>query len=310
MRVCPRIVVVSFVMSGCLLLSSLGTAGAGATVQEKALQVAVAPMMSPTDTFSSYNRLLLYLGQQLGRELNFVQRKTHAEVGELLRQGKLDMAFICSGPYALDGADPQSLLAMPVVQGATTYHSYIIVQRDNPAKSLNELRGASFAFTDPDSNTGYLSAVYMLRLMDSEPRTFFRETMFTHSHDNSILAVRRGLVDGAAVNSLIWDFYAAKKPQLTANIRVLAQSPPFAMPPVVVSSKMNPELRAALRGLLLRLHEDPQGRALLDELRIDRFVEPEDHWYTTIREMGSTLRLTPAAPSPLPTGQAHGQIVP
>lgn len=305
-----------FILVWCLTFCAREVFATGATPPPKALRVAVAPMMSPTDTFSSYNRLLKYLGRELGRELDFVQRKTHAEVGEMLRQGKLDMAFICSGPYALDDPDSRSLLAMPVVQGATTYHSYIIVSGDSKAQSLADLRGASFAFTDPDSNTGYLSAVYMLHQLHSEPRTFFRETIFTHSHDNSILAVRRGLVDGAAVNSLIWDFYAAKRPDLTANIRVLDKSPPFAMPPVVVSSRMDPDLMEALRRILLHMHETAQGKALLDELRIDRFVQPDDGWYATIRHIGDTLNKKPQASEPdpaaplTPAGKNHGQTVP
>ena len=52
------------------------------------LRVAVAPMMSPSDTFESYCRLLQYLGSKLGMELEFVQRKTHAEVRDLLHSNK------------------------------------------------------------------------------------------------------------------------------------------------------------------------------------------------------------------------------
>lgn len=254
------------------------------------LRVAVAPMMSPRDTFSSYFELLHYLGAQLGMEIDFVQRKTHAEVRDLLQSGSIDMAFICSSPYALADAEAgQTLLAMPVVHGATTYQSYIIVNAASPARSLADLRGGVFAFTDPDSNTGYLNTLYMLQQAGAKPETFFRSTMFTHSHDNSILAVARGLVDAASVNSLVWDYYAEKRPATTRQTRILCKSGAFAMPPVVTSAKVSPEKREAILNVLLQLHKSEQGRALLTALRIDRFIVPEDAWYADIRRVAKEV---------------------
>ncbi|MBB5143171.1 phosphonate transport system substrate-binding protein [Desulfovibrio intestinalis] len=275
---------------------------AATTASGQKLRVAVAPMMSPSDTFASYFRLLQYLGSQLGMELEFVQRKTHAEVRELLHSNSIDMAFICSGPYALDTTDTgQNLLAMPVVQGESTYQSYVIVHASSQAKSLNDLSDKTFAFTDPDSNTGYLNPVFLLRQAGYAPESFFRSTIFTHSHDNSILAVARGLVDAAAVNSLVWDYSEARRPELTGKTKVLVKSGAFAIPPVVTSAGMDDSRRNKIRDILLHMHENPQGRAMLQELRIDRFVVPEDAWYANVRHM--------AAPS-FSEGPAHGQALP
>lgn len=270
----------------CPFSTAMGQDEALPHAPEQRLKVAVAPMMSPRDTFSSYFQLLHYLGGKLGMDIDFVQRKTHAEVRDLLQSGNIDMAFICSGPYALADADAgQDLLAMPVVHGATTYQSYIIVNAASPAHSLADLRGGTFAFTDPDSNTGYLNALYLLHQAGAKPETFFRSTMFTHSHDNSILAVTRGLVDAAAVNSMVWDYYAEKRPAVTAKTRILVKSGAFAMPPVVTSAKVPAEKREAIRNVLLHLHESAQGRAMLQALRIDRFIVPEDAWYASIRRV-------------------------
>lgn len=266
------------------------------------LRVAVAPMMSPSDTFASYFRLLQYLGSKLGMELEFVQRKTHAEVRDLLHSNSIDMAFICSGPYALDTVDTgQNLLAMPVVQGESTYQSYVIVHATSQAKSLDDLRGKSFAFTDPDSNTGYLSPVFLLRQAGQSPESFFSSTIFTHSHDNSILAVARGLVDAAAVNSLVWDYSEARRPEITGKTRVLVKSGTFAIPPVVTAAGMDNSKRDKIRDILLHMHESPEGRAMLQELRIDRFVVPEDAWYANVRRMAAPLS---------PEGPSHGQTLP
>ena len=67
---------------------------------ENAIQVAIAAMISPKETLSTYQQLLEYLGKAMGRPLQLVQRKTYGEVNALLGSGEVDMAFICSGPYA------------------------------------------------------------------------------------------------------------------------------------------------------------------------------------------------------------------
>ena len=100
------------------------------------LRVAVAAMISPKETFDLYRQLLAYLGRKLGKDLEFVQRKTYGEIDELLRKGEIDLAFICSGPYVAGrekfGFEP---LAVPEVHGSHFYHSYLIVNKESPYSS-------------------------------------------------------------------------------------------------------------------------------------------------------------------------------
>lgn len=286
-----------------LLLPALGCDGGGAKTVDfsktmqvaqpeapaentRKLRMAVAAMISPKDTFEIYRQLLTYISGQMGAELEFVQRKTYAEVNELLQQGAVDVAFICSGPYA-SGKQKYGLelLATPEVRGSHFYHSYLIVGKDSPYKDLADLKGRSFAFTDPDSNTGRFVPLFWLSQLGQKPETFFSKTTYTYSHDNSILAVARGLVDAAAVDSLIWEFYARTNPEHTAKTRIIKRSEGFGIPPVVASGQLDREDKDRLKSILLAMHESTEGRRILAELSIDRFVVPSEEWYVSIREL-------------------------
>lgn len=258
---------------------------------EGVLRVAVAAMISPKETENSYFDLLRLIGQRLGREVQFVQRKTYAEVNELLARREIDMAFVCSGPY-VEGHERfgMELVAVPVVHGATVYHSYFLVGRESTIQDLEGLGGKRFAFTDPGSNTGYLVPRYVLRRRGESPESFFSETIFTHSHDNSIKAVADGLVDGAAVDSLIWEFMNATSPVDTSRTRIIDKSPPYGIPPVVVHPGLDPDLKQRLRELFLHLHEDPDARLLLAHLQIERFVAGDDAMYDSVRQMQRELK--------------------
>lgn len=296
------------ILSLLLLLPALGCDGSGSktvdfskTVQVaqpvspqgagRTLRMAVAAMISPKDTFDLYRQLLLHISGEMGADLEFVQRKTYAEINELLQQGAVDVAFVCSGPYA-SGKQKYGLelLATPEVRGSHFYHSYLIVGKDSPYRALPDLKGRSFAFTDPDSNTGRFVPLFWLSQLGQRPEGFFSKTTYTYSHDNSILAVARGLVDGAAVDSLIWEFYARTNPEHTAKTRIIRRSEAFGIPPVVASGHLDREDKDRLRDILFTMHEKPEGREILAKLSIDRFIAPSEEWYVSIRDLERKMR--------------------
>ena len=250
------------------------------------LRIAVGGMITPKEGFGYYKQFLDYIGEKLGRGVDFVDRENYAEINALVKSGKVDVAFVCGGPY-VDGhaAFGMELLAAPQAYNGTVYYAYIIVPADSPAKSLQDLRGKSFAFTDPLSNSGKLAPTYMLARAGQSPKSFFSKVIYTRSHDKSIKAVAEKLVDGAAVDSLIWEYDNLKNPEFTAMTRVIEKSPPYGIPPVVVRPGMDPQLKKQIRDIFLNAHKDEKGRAILKKMMIDRFVPPDDHAYDSIREM-------------------------
>lgn len=250
------------------------------------LRVAVAAMISPKETFIYYQELLDYIGRKSGSTIQLIQRKTYDEVNQLFFEEQIELAFICTGPYAVfrDKYGFEAL-ATPQVRGQPFYQSYLIVQQERPYRDLEDLRGAIFAFTDPDSNTGALVPRYWLTEMGETPESFFKKTIFTYSHDNSIMAVAKGLVDAATVDGHQWEYFQRFNPAYTYRTRVIRKSQPFGGPPVVASARLPAELKSTLRGLLLSMHQDEEGREILEKLLIDRFVAPEEEWYEPVRAM-------------------------
>lgn len=255
------------------------------------LRVAIAAVVSPQATFETYAPLLDYLSQRLDRPVQLIQRGTYAEINELIRTGGADVAFVCGGAY-VEGQHEfgMELLAAPQVRGETAYFSYLIVPRDSDVQSLADLRGKRLAFSDPLSNSGYLALLWSLHEIGETPEIFFASTTFTYSHDNSIRAVADHLVDGAAVDSLVYEFTIARDPAYSSRTRIIAKMGPFGIPPIVVNPQIDESLRAQLQNALLTMNEDEKGRAALDALMIDRFVLVDDSAYDSIRQMAAILR--------------------
>ncbi len=259
-----------------------------------ALRVAVAAVLAPQGTVVSYTPLLNYLGEHLGRPVALVQRQTYAEVNDLIKVGEIELAFICTGAYVQGKEELDAeLLAAPQVNGQTVYYSYIIVPADSTAQSLTDLRNQTFAFTDPLSNSGRMAAAHMLWQQDETPESFFAETIFTYSHDNSIQAVADALVDGAAVDSLVYEYFVEREPDVAAKTRIVGQSVPYGIPPVVVPAGLDQNLKSQLQEAFVSMHQTEQGKIILDSLHIDRFVAVDDSAYDSVRQMLSDLEKEP-----------------
>jgi phosphonate transport system substrate-binding protein len=281
------------ILSGCLKTDdatkvnlSNRTVDLGDHSDKESLRIAVSAIISPDETLVYYQDMFDYLSLKMDVPVKLVQRKTYQEVNDLVRKNSVDAAFVCSLAY-IEGKDQfgMELLAVPIVRGEPRYYSYIIVPDDGSIKSLEELKGKTFAYTDPLSNSGKLSPEYLIAQIGENPETFFKLTFFTYSHDKSIQAVAEKMVDGAAVDSLVWDFKNATDPRFTSRTKIISKSSPYGIPPLVVSKDIDPVLKEKLRKILLQMHENKQGKEILDSIMIDRFSEANDSLYDSVREM-------------------------
>jgi phosphonate transport system substrate-binding protein len=263
----------------------------------KPIRIAVGAVLTPKEGFGYYRQLLDYIGEKLQRPVEYVDKKTYAEINALLRDGAVDMAFVCSKPYVDGNRDfGLELLCAPQVNGGTVYHSYIIVPTDSTAKSLADLKGKTFAFSDPMSNSGKLAPTFMLSEIDQTPDSFFRKHIYSYAHDRTIQLVARQVVDGGAVDSIVWECENQLNDEHTARTRIIARSQPFGIPPVVVPQRLDRQLKANLKGILLNTHHDDQGRKILKGMMLDKFVEIDDSAYNSIRQMETSIARLGNAP--------------
>lgn len=249
-------------------------------------RIAVAAVISPEGTVESYEPLLGYLEEELGRPIELLQRRTYAEINDLIKTGEVDLAFVCTSAYIVGREDfDMKLLVAPIADGETHYHSQLIVRKENAATSMVDLRGSVFAFTDPMSFSGRMYPTYLLKLMGETPSSFFQRVFFTYSHDDAIRAVANGLADGASVDSLVLDYVLMRDPDLQNEIKVIDTSPPFGIPPVVVGPEIHPQLQAQLAEILLNMHANERGQRALRSLEIDGFTFVTEEIYDTVAQI-------------------------
>jgi phosphonate transport system substrate-binding protein len=243
----------------------------------------LAPNMLPV-----YEFIVDALAPELDCDADLVVGTSFDEFGH----GDVDAGFICGLPYVQlkrQTPAPVELLAAPVIRGdryagSPIYFSDVIVQRDSPARTFDDLRGRSWAYNDPESHSGYNLTRHHLLTM-GETHGFFSRVIEARFHQRAMRMVAAGEVDAAAIDSQVLAIELRDHPELADELRVIEALGPSTIQPVVAARHIPVDVKAALRMALARLSDDPSARKELARGFVERFVPVTDRDYDDIRGM-------------------------
>lgn len=274
-----------------LALLAAGVALGGhsfAGADRHALRIGLTPVFLD-DQIGFIARWRRWLEERLEQPVTFVQRGNYREIVDLLLAGKLDFAWLCGYPYVRHRRQLQ-LVAVPLWQGQPLYRSYLIVANTAAYRSLADLRGTTFAYSDPDSNSGFLYPQYAIRAMNENPTSYFSRSFFTWAHRTVVEAVSVGLADGGAVDGYVWETLARTRPQITQGTRVIDRSPLLGFPPFVARGDMSASELQRFRAALMSMAADGRGAELLGNLGLDGFTGGDRQLFDGIARMMERTR--------------------
>jgi phosphonate transport system substrate-binding protein len=260
----------AFVLASASALLTSNQLVPQASASDGAIRFGLTPVFLTND-LELLGRLQSYLERATGYPVSLITRRTYQEITALLTSSQLDAAWICGFPYVAHRSELQ-LVAVPLWHHKPLYQSYLIVDRDRKGSGILDLRGDIHAFSDPDSNSGFLVTRAALAERGLRPETFFAKTFFTYGHRDVIRAVASGLAGSGSVDGYVYDVVAELEPKMTEGTRILKASewlgfPPIAAPKMPVDE---PRLNAFTKALW-EMDKDDEGRAVLKMLRLDGF---------------------------------------
>lgn len=262
-----------------------------AGARQRTLRVAshLAPGVEPLYAF-----LAAYLADRIGRRPEFVV----AESYERCAQDVDDLCFVCSIPYLLfadAGRMDMEALAAPVLRGdryggRPVYFSDVIVAAGSPHRSFADLRGATWAYNEPYSHSGYVTVLHHLATV-GEDLSYFGRMVEAGFHQEAIRMVADGRIDAAAIDSQVLDIELRDHPELAGAVRRIGTIGPSTIQPVVVSrSRLTDAERRAITDALLGVADDQAARDALDRALVERFVAVNEASYDDIRGMLGRVR--------------------
>jgi phosphonate transport system substrate-binding protein len=279
-----------------LVLLALASVVPAASAQDR-LHLVLTPSQKPTDLLAAGEEFGKALAQLVGVPVRVTVASDYAAVIEALRNRTADLAFVHPAGYVLANREAKAtIVARNLWHGKATFTSRIYVRKDSGFKTLDDLRGKTLAFVDPASSSGYIYPMVMLMqrglVKGRDPKTFFREVMFTGAHDASMRALLNGHVDAIASFDMAREQYL-KDPAERDKIAVVAETPPIPEAGIAARDGLDPALVARVRAALIKMR-GPQYAPLLKRLYdIDGFEPAEDKDYDPVRQAVDLLNLRP-----------------
>jgi phosphonate transport system substrate-binding protein len=265
-----------------LLIGAISTRDAGAQARQDAkisrLSLGLVSDSHHKQIEAHFRGLVGYVARKLypGEEIDarVVVAATSFELAKLLEQRKVDFFMESAYPtYVINfvhGAG--TLLLRRWKGGMPDYHSVIFTRRDSGINRLDDLRGTTIVFEDPGSTSGYLlPKLFLLRqgLKLAEKGRFDPSGaapdvgyFFARSQDRMVELV---LAKQAAAGAFSSDDYSGLDEKKSADIAILAQTERLPRHLVSVRRDLVPGVVARLRDVLLQMHEDAEGRKILQK---------------------------------------------
>jgi phosphonate transport system substrate-binding protein len=249
----------------------------------------LSPLLQET-----YDAIATYVGNELALPVT-------SAVGQSLiefQTGQADIGFVCGLEYVrLSAKDdkPVDLLAAPILyreryQQRPIYYSDVIVRRESPYASFNDLRGCTWAYNEEASHSGYNLVQYSL-LERQEYGSYFGKTIKSGSHLQSLQLVLDGKADATAIDSHVLDVVLQRDVQLAARLSVIDMLGPSSIPPVLAASSLPAQLKRDIQFVLINMHRNPVVSDALRAGGIERFVPVLDTQYDDIRSMLARVQL-------------------
>lgn len=234
-----------------------------------------------------------FLEKETGLSIKMIIPGNYDELVDHFNSPTPCFAMMSSQSYILANQKYGAVVKLRTIRfGHSVYYGMIIARSSAGLKSLNDVQGKTFAYTDELSTSGYL---YPKKLLEKNKIKLSKET-FVKKHDEVVRLVYEGKVDAGAAfyspasgDGTIRDARARLKekyPDVESKVIILAKTDPIPNDPIVFSKNFNPEVARRLYTALVKLATDAKGKqTLLDLYGTEGFVKASDADYNSLRSV-------------------------
>ena len=236
---------------GATLMAALPLAGLAQDLKE--INFGIISTESSQNLKSDWQPVLDDMAKKLGMKVNGFFASDYAGIIEGMRFNKVQVAWFGnkSAMEAVDRASGEVFAQMINADGTLGYYSHLIVHKDSPIKSLDDMlkqgKNLSFGNGDPNSTSGFLvPGYYVFSQNNIDPKTFFKVSRGAN-HESNALAVANKQVDVATNNSENLDKIKEKLPGKFNDIRVIWTSPLIPSDPLVIRKDLAEPLKGKVK---------------------------------------------------------------
>jgi phosphonate transport system substrate-binding protein len=232
------------------------------------LTFAVVPDENATGTEKRYEPFIQYLTKQLGVPVKLRIANDYAAVIEGQVAGNIQLALYGPSAFAralMNGAKIDAFAMQVNKDGTKGYYSVLYVKADSPYQKIEDLKGKNLGLVDPNSTSGNNVPRFEMNAMGIKPEEFFSNVVYAGSHENAVIALQQGQVDGAFnwwndENESMLRRMERKSMAKYDDFRIIFKSNQIVNSPFAMLNTLPAELQAAIKDAFFSIQKnDPEA---------------------------------------------------
>lgn len=255
----------------CLLLLALVSPAWG----QQTVTFAVVPQQSATQLAEAWTPVLAWLSQSSGLQLQFVTAPDVPSFEQRLLTGDYDLAYMNPYHYTVFSDNP-GYRALSRAKG-DRIKGIVVVQKDSPIKTLNDLNGKTLAFPTPAAFAASLLVQAELR-----GRGIAFTPKIVNSHNSVYRSVAKGLFPAGGGIPRTLDLLDES---VRNDLRVLWETREFTPHAIASRPGLDATVRARLWKAMRDMGADPRGQELLKVIGFSGFDQAKDEDWNDVRSL-------------------------
>ncbi len=268
---------------------------------ENLIRMGFTPAESTEKVNASGKVLADILEKQTGFKYKTFVASDYTALIEAMRSGQVDIAWLAPFAFVLaENTAGAKVLLKSIRHGKANQYSAIVVRDSSKFKTLQDLKGATIAWTDPSSSSGHITPKSSIIAEGVDPENFFSKQTFAGSHETLVLAVSNGSVDAGATfsdnaegSSGSWTLFMKNAGPKAEKLRAVYVTPPMPSDTVSVSkmfSEKYPDRVLKIKEAIKGLAAIPEGKDALKNLyNIEGLVDAGSEEYEPLRKAAAKL---------------------
>lgn len=217
------------------------------------LTLGIVPQQSAKKLARLWTPITGYLSEKTGVKITFSTARDIPTFEKRLLAGEYDIAYM--NPYHFTVFNQKPGYQALAKQKDKVIKGIVVVAKDSPIQSLQELDGTSLAFPSP---AAFAASVLPRAKMTQDGINF--SPKYVSSHDSVYLTVSKGLFPAGGG---VMRTFNNTEPKVREGLRVLWTTPGYTPHAIATHPDLNEETRLRIQQALLSMNTDPQGQKLL-----------------------------------------------
>ena len=277
------------------------SAGNTPPARPASLRVGWTPNEEDVERRVKWEGLRVYLERRLGMPVELIESGAYSAAIEAMRADKLDVCGLAPFAYliASEKGAAEPLVAPGFTDGQPNrYRSGFIVPKDSKIRNMDDVkihaRELTLAWADPASASGHLVPRAYLESIGMNPEKDFKQVIFSMNHTASIMTVKAGKVDLAAITTTSLRNMIEKKRIAADDVRVIWESEPIMASIITMRRELSPAFKDELRSAYLAFAtEDPAAWSAIAPIYLTPgvvWVAAQDSDFESLRKLARGVK--------------------